>query len=332
MRHLLMYPNCSKGGVTSVLLGRARENPEDSYDIIFWADRGGRSAFQDVPNIRIRVIPENRVVKTVAWAAKTFDYDSITVLSSPKIANALTGEHNLEINYEFHSPHRGIIEYELRVLELENVRNIIAPSFYYASFIRKIVPEEHSSKVHGVRNLLDKRHFGKNRDLDLSETKLDSDGSKWNISPFEIPLIVIGRFEDSKGFHEALNLMSLIDDRYTVIFLTSLETNVALFTEFYLHAERKNLLDRIRIFRNLNGREVSSLMETVRANGGFLLSVAQYESFGYAVGEAIASRLPVLTYDLAVWKEFNEGYVKSFRQNDIASIANFLQKYIGEEY
>ena len=56
------------------------------------------------------------------------------------------------------------------------------------------------------------------------------------------------------------------------------------------------------------------------------------ESFGYAVGEAIASRLPVLTYDLAVWKEFNEGYVKSFRQNDIASIANFLQKYIGEEY
>ncbi|HMR10412.1 MAG TPA: hypothetical protein PKA88_31765, partial [Polyangiaceae bacterium] len=78
-RVLTFYTNCSLGGMTSVYRGRALENPDVQFDIVFSADRDGRSAFADLPNVDVRIVPPSRVASYLNWVISTVDYSEVRI-------------------------------------------------------------------------------------------------------------------------------------------------------------------------------------------------------------------------------------------------------------
>src|SRR5699024_2868622 len=118
MRKLLTYPNCSKGGVTSVIRGRAAAEPETTFDVIFVNDRGGSRAFDDLQNVNVRIIRHDRLTAYLLSLTKAVEYDSIHVLSQPSIANELASSEELAVAYEFHSTNMAIVESEIAKLDL----------------------------------------------------------------------------------------------------------------------------------------------------------------------------------------------------------------------
>mgnify|MGYP007072505742 FL=1 len=79
MRKLIIYPNCSKGGVSSVIRGRAADEPNTQFDVVFFNDRGGLRTFSDISNVDVRIIREDRSIAYLTYLVSRMDYDSVPV-------------------------------------------------------------------------------------------------------------------------------------------------------------------------------------------------------------------------------------------------------------
>lgn len=289
-RYLILYPNCSKGGVTTVIRNRAFAEPDAEFFAVFAQERGGLNAFDDLSNVQVRIVPEKRMSEYVQFLSKCFDLDEVAVLSLPKVANEVTKIEGLNVHYEFHSPDLDVIKTELAFLDNGRVTNMFVPSSEMKEMLSKELPEKLARNIAVKENLLNKVQFSPVGDAD----RLAS------LPPGRIPLLWVGRLDWQKGAYEFLQTLASVGDFYDGYMVFSLERDSEKMGTFLAEAELLGLRDRLHIFMDLPQGEIASLFRSVAASDGVFVSTSNAESFGYAVLEAISCGVKVAAFDLPV--------------------------------
>lgn len=296
MKELIVYPNCSKGGVTTVIRGRAAADPELALDAMFFEDRGGSNAFDDLPNVRASIIRKDRAKSALQYMAKTQHYDAVSVLSAPAFVEALAGLVPL-LRYEFHSSDLSVIKSEIAQINFAQVDEILAPTEYMANQISNLLPHIHRGKMRVEPNLVDERTFSIDGDADFYFP-----GSQSEV-PGGIPLVWVGRFDNGKGYRYFIRLLASLPKEYFGVVVVSLEKDPARASAFLNECAVMGVSDRVQLFLNLAQGDLSALYRYARDRNGYAISTSLLESFGYSVAEATACGLRVAAFQLPVWRE-----------------------------
>lgn len=282
---LSIYPNCSKGGMATVYRTRALAHPEEKHDFLFMNDRGGRAAFDSLPNTEYRIIPKGRFTPALSFITRHFDYDKVRVTSLPEVASQLAEALPDKVTYEFHTSTKSIVEGELKRLDIDAVRNIQTPSRWLTNVVARRLSRAQASKCLTVPNLVDRTTFNDSvppavRDLE--------DGL--------IPLLWIGRFDKGKNFNDFLRVLSLLPDHYVPIVVVSYETEPDRIARALQEARFYGVVDCMQTHLNLSQEQLARLYTWARLRGGLFLSTSLAESYGYSVAEALACGLPTVAY------------------------------------
>lgn len=321
MRKLIIYPNCSKGGVTSVIRGRARAEQHVQFDVVFFNDRGGRNAFDDLPNVSVRIIRQDRSGNYFNYLLKHFRYDAISVLSHPKSANLLSENPELAVTYEFHSSDTKVMEREIGELNLDQLARIIAPTPQMTKIVSKFLPARIRPRVYVETNLVDTKLFSEDGSTDFfanSRFKQDDKG---------IPLLWVGRFDLGKGYQYMIRTLAQLPDEYFAIFVVSLESDPERANRFYRECAEMGVTHRVRLLLNLPQSVMGNLYRSVREAGGLAVSTSLMESFGYTVAEALACGTPVAAFDLPVWDNFSkQELMRRVTSGDVQALARAIEK------
>lgn len=284
--HILsIYPNCSKGGMSTVYRSRALANPHEHHDFLFMNDRGGHEAFDTIPNGSYRIYPKGRFDPAVKYITSMFEFDEIRITSQPELASQLSRKLTNKVVYEFHTSTLAIIDKELAALDVESLRAIQTPSRWLTQAVTRRVEHRWASKCTTVPNLVDGNMFHK---------KVES--AQMTIGDGAIPLLWIGRFDKGKNFNDFLRVVSSLPSNYVPLAVVSYESQPDRISRALLEARVYGLGERLRTFLNLSQDHLASLYAWTRDQGGVLVSTSLAESFGYSVAEALACGLPAVSY------------------------------------
>lgn len=295
MRDLIVYPNASKGGVSTVIRGRAVAEPQRGIDAVFFADKGGANAFEDLPLVRTLIVSPDRRDAVLKYMAGTFDYASASVLSAPAVVAQLAGRVR-HLRYEFHSSDLTIIKNEIDKLDTASLDEISVPTRYMAQHVRALLPISARRKLNVLPNLVDHGTFRPEGAAVFAE---ESD----QVLHQGIPLIWVGRFDKGKGHRHFARMLAGLPREYVGIMVVSLEKDPDRVSQFLAECAVMGVLDRVRVYLNLPQKELAALYRWARDRGGSAVSTSLLESFGYFVAEATACALPVVAFDLPVWAE-----------------------------
>lgn len=297
MRKLIVYPNLSKGGVSAVIRGRATSEPDTKFNAVFFNDKGGADSFADLPNVEVSLVKQSRAKNYLTFLTNQFQYDEIAILSSPDIANEVAALDQNAVHYEFHSSDMGIIENEIKKLELDRLAAIHAPSDVMVQKIRELLPRRIWKRLTVLPNLVDTRNFAPSGRADFFKTSgFKNEGT--------IPLMWVGRFDQGKAFAHFARLLGALPAKYVGHVVVSLEDDPLRADRFLSECAGMGILERVRIYLNLSPVTMANAYRSVRDANGWLVSTSLNESFGYAVAEATATGLRVAASDLPVWDLF----------------------------
>lgn len=293
-RSLIIYTNCSKGGVTSVIRNRALSQPTTEFAAVFLNDRNGARAFDDIPNISVRIVRRDRATTYLKYILANFGFTSISILSEPDIANSIAPSVSVPVEYEFHSSDSSVIERELAVLNTSQIDRIVVPSAYLRQKVSALMPQADRTVVEVRPNLVDVNAF--------SAAVSQDDAGFGSLPSFKLVLWV-GRFDKGKGYKQFLRVLGALPDGYYGIAVVSLESDPMRAAEFFYECDSAGAADRVSLFADISNAEMAQLLRAVRDSGGFLLSTSLMESFGYSVAEALAVGTRVIAYELPALQE-----------------------------
>ncbi|WP_440220150.1 glycosyltransferase family 4 protein [Dietzia sp. MNB45] len=326
MRKLIVYPNCSKGGVSSVIRGRARDEPNVEFDALFFNDKGGLNAFDDLENVTVRIIRSDRSTNYLTYLTSTVQYAEISVLSHPATANLLSVELGHSVTYEFHSSDLSVIEREINALEVFRIAKIVAPSGYMAGLIEGMLPESVKSRIEMRPNLVDRHCFSPDGRADFF------DGSKFKADSSSIPLVWVGRFDLGKGYQFFVRTLAQLPNEFIGHVIVSIEDDPHRANRFLSECSELGVSDRVRLYLNLPQSRIASLFRSARDKGGMLVSTSLKESFGYSIAEAAACSLPIAAFDLPVLAMFEDSaQLVSVPTGSVQALAAAILESAGRE-
>lgn len=317
MRKLLTYPNCSKGGVTSVIRGRATAEPDTTFDVVFVNDRGGSRAFDDLHNVNVRIIRQDRLSAYLSSLTKAVEYDSIHVLSQPTIANELASSEDSAVSYEFHSSNMAIVESEIAKLDLNQLAEIAVPSHQMESWIKERVPKRIRPRVNLVPNLVDTATFHPEGHSSYFDEDCDFPSNAK-------PVVWVGRFDRDKGFHYAVRAIAQLPENYFGVFIVSLEHDPVRVAGFLNECDAMGIRDRIHLLMDISPREMANIYRSARARNGVFISTSLMESFGYAIAESLSCGLQCVAFDLPIL-QIHEGPLSSVPIGDVGAMSSSIQ-------
>ena len=319
MRKLIIYPNCSKGGVSSVIRGRAADEPNTQFDVVFFNDRGGLRTFSDISNVDVRIIREDRSIAYLTYLVSRMDYDSVHVLSTPKIANALVENPDVVAVYEFHSSNMTVVEQELKELDIDKMSQIAVPSEMMKLKIGERLPRRTLSRLIVVPNLVDHHVFSQNGPSDFfdRDPKFTEESLR--------PIVWVGRFDKDKGYQYAVRALAQLPEDFIGIFVVSLEHDPVRTSRFLSECDAMGVRDRVQLYMNLSQPEIANLYRSARDRGGVYVSTSLMESFGYAIAESIECGLPCAAFELPVLGLHRDrGKLQSVPIGDVEALAKMI--------
>lgn len=284
-RILSIYPNCSKGGMTTVYRSRAAADRDSHFEFLFKNDAGGQEAFRAIPNVSFRIYPGTRFEAAVKYIAAHSHYDEIRVTSLPELASELARELPEKVVYEFHTSNMAIIEKEMKRLDLEPLVAVQSPSRWLTSAVIRRVEPQWAEKCVTVPNLVDHLTFNKK-----------VCGAEMSLGEHAVPLLWIGRFDKGKNFNDFLRIVASLPEKFVPVAIVSLENQPERLARALLEARAYGIDGRLRTFLNLSQGHLASIYAWARDRGGVLVSTSLAESFGYSVAEALACGLPAVAY------------------------------------
>lgn len=319
MQELIIYPNASKGGISSVIRGRATAYPYIRFDVIFLEDRGGSQAFSDLPNVRTSIISRGRAETAIEYLVQTNSYSTVSVLSYPSIVKRIASLAN-HIRYEFHSSDMNVNRREIASLDLNLVDEFTAPTNFMIRSIESVLPPHQWRKLRMLPNLVDSKTFSRTGPSDFYR-----EGTR--TQPAGIPLVWVGRFDDGKGYRHFLRTLASLPNQYFGIVVVSLEKDPDRASAFFNECAAMGVTERVHLFLNQPQSEMAKLYRWAAEREGRAVSTSLLESFGYFVAEATACGLPVVTFDLPVWEEHtNRDLITSVTVGSVTSLVEALQQ------
>lgn len=325
MKELIIYPNASKGGITSVIRGRAAASPHTRFDVVFLEDRGGSQAFSDLSNVRMSIIPRGRAEPAIEYLVNTHSYRTVSVLSYPSIVKRIAGSvHHLR--YEFHSSDMEVNSREVNSLELDLVDEFTAPTSFMVTSIEAVLPAHQRRKLRVLPNLVDSTIFSPTGPSDFyNEDAPAADAG--------IPLVWVGRFDDGKGYKHFLRALRALPEQYFGIVVVSLEKDPNRTSSFFNECAAMGVTERVHLYLNQPHSEMARLYRWAAERGGQAISTSLLESFGYFVAEATECGLPVIAFDLPVWQEHkNKDLITRVTVGSVTSLVQSIQTMTCSKY
>lgn len=320
MRKLLVYPNCSKGGVSSVIRGRAANEPDTHFDVLFFNDRGGRQVFTGVSNITMRIIREDRHQAYLQYLTSKVEYDSIHVLSSPSTANILLENENNVVSYEFHSSNMGIVANEIAKIELDKISEFVVPSDAMSQKVAELLPRRVRNRLVVRQNLVDPTIFSPDGPASFLQLSLAERSAN------AIPLVWVGRFDKDKGYQYAIRALALLPANYFMVFVVSLEHDPERASRFFSECDSMGVRDRVMLLMDLSQAEMANLYRSVRNANGAYVSTSLMESFGYSIVESVSCGLLCVAFDLPVLDLHRPiGQIKAVPIGDVAALSREIK-------
>src|SRR3989338_1175733 len=130
----------------------------------------------------------------------------------------------------------------------------------------------------------------------------------------------IGRFHEQKGFFDLIEAWKLVCDRFPNSVMAVIGSDIN-FDDVVKRVKDKGLFENIKFMGFLNGIDKFTVMKSSK----ICIFPSTYESFGMVVAEAMACGLPVVAYDLPVYREiYPVGMIKA----DIGDIKGLAEKII----
>lgn len=293
---IIAYPNCSKGGVSTVIRNRALESPGEEFLAIFANDRGGASAFADLENVRVEIAPADKIAGYILYLIREFEVDRVSVLNLPDVANEVAEAAGERLVYEFHSSDVPWIRREIAQLDLDRVSRLAVPSPQMLDLIAREFPSEISGLFSVTPNLLATSVFTyEGASLGL----VDHFGQEVT------PIVWVGRLEWRKGDVDFLRILAKLPSNFVGIAVISLERNDSAVESFLNEAAQLGVLNRIHLMMDLDQANVARIFRGARDLGGWFISTSYNESFGYAVREALGCGLQVVAFEpeVPVWED-----------------------------
>lgn len=134
----------------------------------------------------------------------------------------------------------------------------------------------------------------------------------------------IGRFHPQKGILDLVKIWKIVTGKKPSAKLVIIGSG-ELESELRKEIERNHLQKNITLAGHLDGREKFSLVKSSK----LLLFPSTYESWGIVAAEAMACGLPVVAYDLPVYKDiFKKGMVR-VKISDTKSFAQQVLNLLG---
>lgn len=320
MKQLIVYPNASKGGITSVIRGRAAAEPNVHFDALFFADRGGSQAFADLKNVRSAIIPKGRAESAAKYLYSKNFYDTISILSAPSIMKHLV-DVSAHVRYEFHSSDMNVNKREIDNLDLGQLDEVSVPSRFMASSIKQLIPAQFRKKITVTPNLVDQTIFSSQGSTDFYR-----DNQSIRMPSNAIPLVWVGRFDEGKGYRHFLRALSNLPSNYYGVVVVSLEKDPSRASAFLNEAAVAGVFDRVELYLNQSQHEMAKLYRWAAQRGGLAISTSLLESFGYFVAESTACGLPVVAFDLPVWKEHeNQDKISTVTVGSVTELVKVIQ-------
>lgn len=290
---LVVYPNCSMGGMASVYRNRALSDQNNHYHFIFNNDKGGMSFFEDLSNVHLTIVRKDRLARYLSYLINVVKYDEVYVTSIPEIVQVFK-DSDIRVIYEFHTSTDSIIEKECKEIDVDEVHSINVPSEYLKSVVSPFLDPRVAGKLSVVPNLVDESIFNSSL-TGKSCYKFGSDDKK--------PLIWIGRLDKGKNVNDFLRLLKTLGENYVGIILLGLESDPDRFSRFLGYASSLGVKNRLYTLVNVPQPGIASLFSMVKDRNGFYVSTSLGESFGYGVQEALDSGVSTVAYDVGALSE-----------------------------
>lgn len=291
-RVLIVYPNCSMGGMATVYRNRVKANPDDFFKLIFANDLGGRSYFDDVPNVEVIIVRKGRMVNYLKHLVAVEEFSKIMITSLPEIANAVSQVSDAQNVYEFHTSTDSIIQDEISKVNFESMDAIQVPSEYLQNVVSDNLPRELHELIKVVPNLVDQELFAPRDDTQIH---LNFGG--------KVPLVWVGRLDSGKNVNDFLRVLSRLDDSYLAIIILGLEHDPSRFANFLGYAAALGVKHKIRTLVNLPQSGIADIYNIARKQDGYFVSTSLGESFGYGIQEALATGLNTVAYRVGALSE-----------------------------
>lgn len=313
MNVLSVYPNCSLGGMATVYKNRVLFGSKGRSTFVFRNDAGGRSDFEQLPNVDVKIVRGDRLANYVAYSVKVCDFDEVRVTSLPKLIKGISEAGAKKIIYEFHTSTEKVIEAEIKECDLSSVSEFWVPSAYLKNVVLQLLPNAYRNRVLIRPNIVNNNIF--------SDAINFEDGRIFE----GIPLLWVGRFDKGKNPKDFLRILSILPAKYTGVFVVSLEGDSERTDDFISEAFAYGVSDRIRLFMNLSSEEMGRLCQQIKHRKGLYCSTSLGESFGYSVAECLSSGLGVVAYDVGAIGEFENDNLHLIDVGDMYEFANKIK-------
>ncbi len=317
-RKLITYRNCSRGGVSAVIRGRAADEPETHFDALFELDKGGRQVFEDLPNVSVRIARKGNLKSLVNYALKERVYSEVSIFSDPELANEISVPDITMLVYELHSGSFQTVERELAKLEQSRVDVFRMPSEHSRFNIEPMIKTRYARRIEVSPNLINPTIFN-----------TSPKAPQYTFPDDVIPIIWVGRFDKGKGPKYLVRTLAQLPSEYHAYMIVSLETEPGPASDVLGEADALGVSHRLHLRSNLSQQTVAAMYRGAAASGGCLASTSLLESFGYLFSEAPACGLTVYAFDLPVIHEHTDyqALIHVVPPGDVTALSRMVQRH-----
>jgi len=292
MKVLFVYQFATLGGVESVLRSRLEGLPAFGVDAHVWflADSGGLGTFDGFRD-RVHVGGPQPLMAFVA----DLDPDVIASIDTEEVLR-LPFEVKSALIAECHSPYFENLGYLSR-LDGQLVRVVLVPSAHQRETVERKI--RHAIPVRVVPNPVGEAFLCEN--IQLREI------------PSRPILAWIGRLDALKDWEAFLEIGSLVCSTHEAqLWVVGDTSEPSAARRLYRVAKEKRVLSSLSWLRAVPYSDMPSVLATVKASGGLVVSTSRNESFGMGVAEAMACSNVVIAPRIGPFEELISDGVTGF--------------------
>jgi len=290
MKILFIYLFASLGGVESVLKNRQEgfSRLGIKTDFLFLEDHGGVSSFETLKDSKIYITNNKIEIEKIIAEG---NYDLSSVIDTPQVHDTMREiAKSRKVVMEVHTPFPPFREYIKKDI-VEDACAVVVPSATFGKTVEMEMKKPHPPII-VIPNPVNNDFFKDIMDVPKHH---------------RIPIAMVGRIEDIKGWRESVRILELVlkkrkDIDFFMVGRTIEDTPADIYKEF----SKRRMMGHLRWLPFIKYSEMPFFYKFIARNNGVYLTSSKGESFGMTLIESMSCRLPVVACSLPVFREVLE--------------------------